>query len=1001
MISSWYRSRMSSRGFLALLVSASLFLAPLSVTFAEDVPPEETAETQSLPIPQEEIQGDITAPTVLQARVLHYPHPEERSSGPRNEIESGLTIVHIQVSDEMNESAAVTVDFSALGGDASVSPNEGISSLFDKYFLYSGPTIAVPDGTYALPYKVSDPNGNFVEGSVSITVDETPPMVENLSVSFDSQSEIGTTILTGTITEAGSPTDLNMSALVYEYDDAGERTYFVPTEIHAESVPGNTAVSSGAFSIEFSLYDNLLGRTFFPNTTQFEIVVVVSDGADLSHSVTSPRVQTSATPPPVSTVSNVLFLPGIKGSRLYRPVDTCDQDLSLSCLGVKLWEPSGNVLIKQLFLNSVGASSNSDVYVKEEDILNEVLGKNFYASFVNQMDALASDGTISAWKAIAYDWRLSLDDIVSKGVRHGDKIYFAEETETPYIEQSLYELASSSPTGKVTIIAHSNGGLVTKRLMQRLESKGEAGLVEKIIFVGVPQTGAPQAMAGLLYGYKEALPFDACAGFPALRIFCSLFGSRDIARELAEHSPMAYHLLPSERYFSDVGDPEHLPAVFRAQTQYAEERARYGESVNSANELYDFLAARDGGRTKPDVEDTKSANVLSSSFLDYGKTIHDSIDSWVPPQSVQVYQVAGWGINTVAGVEYYEQEKLLGGTKEMYRPIFVEDGDGVVPVPSALMLSESLGNVKNYWVNLREVLSSEHILRDHGELFELDELRVLLRNLLLDSTEVIPNFISLEKPSSASDSKLIFYLHSPLTLELYSESNEHLGKGPEGEFDFEIPGAEYGEFGDVKYVIASKDNYLLKMRGEAHGTFSIDVMEVSGNSIISTFTIADVPTTENTVATIPISKVLGNELKLELDENGDEIIDFEISAVSDSLSFYETESIEEIQPIPKSVKTKKSLTFGETMETILTAPQFSMPVKKLVDGVNEISNANETSKTDKFFEEIITTEQHGVREIKLTASAYDAINLDIINFVRNLLYNLWQSIIQFFINVLE
>ncbi|HRH55949.1 MAG TPA: hypothetical protein PK609_03735 [Candidatus Paceibacterota bacterium] len=695
-------------------------------------------------------------------------------------------------------------------------------------------------------------------------------------------------------------------------------------------------------------------------------------------------------------VSSVLFLPGIKGSRLYRPTDNCDPLLSLSCLGVKLWEPSGDAILRDLFLSSTGTSGRDDIYVKEGDILAEALGSNFYASFVNQMNALTADGTIPAWKAIAYDWRLSLDDIVSKGVKRGDKIYFNEATDSPYIEETLREMASSSPTGKVSIVAHSNGGLVTKRLMQQLEAEGSADLVDKIIFVGVPQSGAPQAMAGLLYGYGEALPVDRCANDFIFGRLCSLLSSRGIARELAEHSPMAHHLLPSAAYFSQVQDPAHAVARFTGSTAYAEERNRYGESVDSVDELYHFLTAADGGRTKPAASDTANANVLSWDFLQYARDTHESIDVWTPPSGVEVHQIAGWGMNTIAGVEFYEQRKLLGGYKEMYRPIFVEDGDGVVPIPSALMLAEG-GSVKNYWVDLYNAGFGSAPNIQHGDILELANVRVIIRDLLLGSVSQLPEFISSSRPFSSGEEKLVFFLHSPLSLEIYDEDGNHFGQNADGGFDEDIPDVEYGEFGDVKYIIAPKDTYGIKLRGESQGTFSLDVQRVSGSSIDSTITIADVPTTENTVATLAISEDPETPVILKVDEDGSGSVDFEIPFSESETVFYEPEVPEEPEETPSRASSRKIAVQKVISPKTEISEITSSSISTVLQGITTNVALTDTKELEQSDGELPPNSPEATEEKQvLTASVYDAFSTALYSWIETMLYNFWDWLKLFF-----
>ena len=224
--------------------------------------------------------------------------------------------------------------------------------------------------------------------------------------------------------------------------------------------------------------------------------------------------------------SNVLFLPGIEGSRLYRPDGEDGTE--------KLWEPSGDNDVRDLYLSENGEGLREDVYAKAGDIVDEMPGGlNVYKSFMAKMDELKSAGTINDWEPIAYDWRLSLDDLLTHGRQIGDRLYYTGElraTSTPYIIEELRRLAASSKTGKVTIIPHSNGGVLAKRLTETLGPEASQ-LIDKMIFVAVPQTGAPEAVYIGMHGQKVG-PGGIAA-------------SRSVTRPFASTSPMFYHLLPS------------------------------------------------------------------------------------------------------------------------------------------------------------------------------------------------------------------------------------------------------------------------------------------------------------------------------------------------------------------------------------------------------------------------------------------------------------------------
>src|SRR3990167_11343315 len=80
--------------------------------------------------------------------------------------------------------------------------------------------------------------------------------------------------------------------------------------------------------------------------------------------------------------------------------------------------------------------------------------------------------------------------------------------------------------------------------MRKLEAEGNAGLVDKSIFVGTPQLGTPKAIASLLHGDFQNIP--GWAGFLV---------SKANARALGENMPGAFGLLPSAEYFARVADP--------------------------------------------------------------------------------------------------------------------------------------------------------------------------------------------------------------------------------------------------------------------------------------------------------------------------------------------------------------------------------------------------------------------------------------------------------------
>ncbi len=714
------------------------------------------------------------------------------------------------------------------------------------------------------------------------------------------------------------------------------------------------------------------------------------DGCSGGFGSSTPTATTTAsTTPPGPQVSNVLFLPGIKGSRLYSDetrcgVVTCDN---------RLWDPLSNSDVEDLYLHPNGESVRQDVYVKDEDIIDSVLGKKYYQTFIEEMDELQASTTLDGgnfkWKPVAYDWRLSLDSLIVNGVERDGKIYYEEASSTPYIEQTLKQLAATSTTGKVTLVAHSNGGLVVKALLAKLGPEETARLVDKIIFIGVPQTGAPQALGALLFGDHEGLPKD---NLPFL-------ASRSAARGLAENSPMAYHLLPSQKYLQETQDPSHAILSFSGSVFYPNERTAYGTSIDTVTELDNFLLAAENGRNKPAPEDVNSANVLNSTLISYANSTHASLDTWVPPSSVSVYQIAGWGANTISGIDFYDEQKLIGitvGHKKQYRLSFVEDGDEVVPIPSALMMSTSTPNIERAWINLQKARAGLEKY-DHANIFEIEDVRNYIFNLIRSEPVIATQIITSTQPREAdARKKLIFQLHSPLTLGIYDGNGNHTGLNTDGSVNKNIPGAEYGEFGDVKYLIVPAGQpYQLVMHGQSDGSFSLDIQEQTGNTVTTSATLADLPTTASTIARLSITNGIADASPLQVDSDGNGSTDITTSVkIGETVNYVP----KVLDSYPNSRRHSTSIKVDENPIPIISSTNKlsgTIPPTNPERYIQRDTQATQTIATLEDSEVIGEVATKTSAQSTQTASVYDAF-VSIAYWLQTALYNIWTMLVNTF-----
>lgn len=538
--------------------------------------------------------------------------------------------------------------------------------------------------------------------------------------------------------------------------------------------------------------------------------------------------------------SNILFLPGIKGSKLYRDDGTADGDT--------LWLPTALSNDTEELQMDVNGQSLHTVYTK--DVLATVPFGSLYQSFLQKLEALKTTGTINDYQSFAYDWRNNVEDIISNRTLYPLGVLRSLVTDAEV-------LARNSKTRKITIIAHSNGGLLAKALMLELEKRGLEGDVETVVFVGTPQLGTPLAVLSLLYGYDEPIP---------------ALISQSRARTLAENMPGAYGLLPSEEYFNRMTDP--LITFSSEHTRYKRFRDVYGEGIGDYWELYSFLHADDDGRSKPAVDDIEAENVLNDTLLYQAWSTHNRLDTWVPPSGVKVIQIAGWGIDTVSGVDYTEKSLAKcyysgtsvpscvneGQYEPVYDPQFTVDGDKVVVTPSALMQVES-ENVKRYWVNLRDYNDNNNPDRKHRDLLEVDSVQALLARIMIRADNaVLPPFVQASRPDDYGSAKprLRMALYSPLDIHLYDTHGNHTGPKKEivdGQevtvFEEGIPNSYYYQFGEHKYVGWSEgEDIQVEMDGYDLGAYTLNLKEVkvtaTGEEEMVHTTFENLPTTADT-----------------------------------------------------------------------------------------------------------------------------------------------------------
>ena len=578
--------------------------------------------------------------------------------------------------------------------------------------------------------------------------------------------------------------------------------------------------------------------------------------------------------------SSVVFLPGIKASRLFIEGEN------------QLWEPNVNWDVEKLKLNSEGESLSFGIYTKSEakeglvDEINVIPTgwENIYKSLIKDFDKMVEEGEIAQWRALPYDWRLSFDKILSGGRELDGKIYYGDDGD--YILDSIRELAENSDSGKVTIVAHSMGGLLAKKVAQVLADNGE-DIIDRIIFVATPQLGTPTAIGSLLHGYNEGKIWG-------------LVIDESSARDLAYDMESAHYLLPSSAYTQrvlDVGNTNTKLIYFDNSLENLNSEALsdldlnfrkfYGEYVFEYDELRKFLSGKEN-RGQPVSEDLRHPTKLREGLLQKAQEYHDFYDDWQVPSGIEISQIAGWGIpETVKGFRYvsrskdvcavpFEQSTCPFFVKKYYlsaEPIFTWDGDEVVVVPSAVAQGGD-----TYFVDLKKYneRGQGNVNRFHKNITEVDSVRNLIENIIIKKENPAEGlgYITQDQTNLKANNKLIrLAMHSPVDVHIYDEFGNHTGLLNAEDFEEAIPGSYYVEFAGSKYLgVPAGQNYRVELYGTDAGSFTFELKEMLGDTVTKKRTFSNLPVTLQTTSTINLNN-LSDLNKLEIDIDGDGEID--------------------------------------------------------------------------------------------------------------------------------
>lgn len=585
---------------------------------------------------------------------------------------------------------------------------------------------------------------------------------------------------------------------------------------------------------KITIHDSsLIGNTAFDISNQAQNPINASDNwwgsdEDPSEKVRGP---VNVTPwldedPNVSTgcCSSVLFLPGTQASRLYKGNNM-------------LWEPNRNDDVRKLSMNAQGVSIDPSILTK--DIISTALGtKNIYKGFIESMDDLVSKGSINEWLPAPYDWRKGVYDIADSA-----------------LVEKVKRLAEDSKTGKVIIIAHSNGGLVAKALMKKLEEEDKSNLIEKSIFVAVPELGTPQAILSMLHGDNQSI-----AG--------GLILSENTARIFSQNLPGAYGLLPTQKFF-EKNTITVISDLFSGLTN---------KSASSYQSMKNFLL--NGAFSKASSTDINTPLKLNPYLFPANESYHSIADIWKPASTTKTLSIFGWGMPTSKSIVYEKDAhcklNIIGCDISMFRTVTLA-GDGTV-----MTASNSDRADETIFFNLKKLKQDSKKEIKHADILESE----LIQNFLADAITEESSDTSFEKYFTTTepvdeDKWLYIRVYSPVDIHVYDKAGNHTGllenpvMGEDMEdYETNIPSSIYDGWGRTKQVILPYDQeYEIVLNGTGNGVFSIEAEVVQSDKVLATAMFSEMSVTpamnaDFAVATSTIAFASSTVIYIDADGDG-------------------------------------------------------------------------------------------------------------------------------------
>ncbi len=410
-----------------------------------------------------------------------------------------------------------------------------------------------------------------------------------------------------------------------------------------------------------------------------------------------------------------------------------------------------------------------------------------------------------------YDWRYGVTGIYPDGKTNVDKL-----------KQKIAEIRTQTGSNKVDIIAHSTGGLLVKKYVM---DNPKSHRIDKAVFVGVPNLGAPKAVKVLLTGDNFNIQF---------------LDDKEM-KKISANLPVAYELAPSEKYVSDNGG--FIKIITYNFPQNLEQDLTF-------NQTKDYLLSNHN----------LNSQAFNSAQLLHSQTF-DNFD--LRTAGVDLYSIIGCKSGTIGDIREFrrvDNNVVLYEAKDI-------TGDGTVPMNSAKSLPASADH------------SFYAIKPDHGKMPSADGIRQKIVNIIASTSLALGDNIITQSDLTADPSKCEltghwFQIFSPVSIEITDANGHRAGIANDGSIANDIPGADYQIMGEHKFIFLPTDDnqtYTINLIGTGNGSFTLKDQTIENGTAGATQAFVNIPVTTSGSGQVHLEGAPqgGAPSTLSFDSNGD------------------------------------------------------------------------------------------------------------------------------------